>query len=902
MPSPIASMLCLVLAVAGLAGGEAAPGVPIPIRIDHRGLLTIDGVLRANSEGGWGASNLVVKPIGGFAAQDYSLAGIVRDGARTTAEFATTPRLRMVEVAEQAKDAQGRACMRVAYELTPLQGAAANFEAVYVQLPLAAADAAGGSVSLSEGRRVTLPQQPAGEQIIAPGERSVELAWGKLRLRVASETLRIGIVDLRPKTSAFHIRLVHPAPTGAAPLRFSFDIAAEGEPHVVRADGSTWVELPAAGPPVPGGILDFSGLGGGPAGEEGRIAVRDGRFVLSGSGRRIRLVGGNLCYTANYLDQPVADRLAARFRAMGWNAVRFHHTDVHIRRGDWSSQSSDDIDPERLDRLDYLFAAMKKAGLYVTIDLYTQRRFGKGEIAGVDQAVEGDIKALVPIHEPAFAAWKKLVVKWMEHVNPYTGLAWKDDPALFSVCPLNEDSIASVWGGGPAKAMYLDRFAQWKRELGLESKTDRPGDDPLFARFLTEVKMASNRRIEAFLRELGVKAMLSGDNWWDTMAQTFTRDQLDVVDNHQYSDHPQPHWLPSRYNQQGNLTGHPTYMTPVFMASTRILGKPFTVSEWNYCAPNRFRAEGGALMGAYAALQDWDGLFRFAWAHDAKLVDGDQPLRGFDIATDPLNQLAERQVVLLFRRGDVAVARRSYVYGVTMADAVRQGVGDMWSKGIFPHRFNALALLSRTGSQVIEGDRRIAGSYDGVVAAERPSDAALAGNPFLALADTPAVGDQAASDTGEITLDRKAGILRVATPASACIVGPGGRELEAGALALAGGDGFASVSLHAMDGRPIADSGRLLLLHLTDVLNQDMAFASPERTTLLSWGGPQRLVRTGSAAVRVRCATAGLRVFACDPAGARLHPVEATHADGVYAFRIAVTRESPCMVYELARE
>jgi hypothetical protein len=891
-----------LLLCASACASEDAVMVPIPILVEQRGLLTIDGVLRMNSEGTWGASNLVVKPFGGYAAQDYCLTNVVRVQGSITADFASSPKLRMVETTSEVKDAQGRKMMRVSYVLTPSTGGVASYEQVHVMLPLAATDLAGGTATLADGSVVPLPIQFGHEVVVPPGSPSLTLAWGQKQLRVQSEKLQISLLDMRPKTSAFQLRLAYPAPTKVSEMRLAFDIGVETPAFAITADGTSWVELPLAQPAAPGGILDFSALGGPPAGTHGRIIGTDGHFAYQQTGERVRLIGTNLCYTANYLDKPGADRIAAHFRAMGYNTVRFHHTDVHIRKDSWKSQSSDDIDPEYLDRLDYMFAAMKKAGIYVTIDLYTQRRFGKGEIAGIDQAIEGDIKGLVPIHEPAFEAWKKLVVTWMNHINPYTGLAWKDDPALLSICPLNEDSIACAWGSSLAKPLYLARFAAWKREQGLASTVEKPGDDPLFARFLVEVKMASNRKIEAFLRQLGVQALITGSNWWDTMAQTFMRDQFDLVDNHEYSDHPQPHWLPAKYNQQSNLTAHPTYITPIFMASTRVFGKPFTVSEYNYCAPNRFRAEGGALMGAYAALQDWDALYRFAWAHDEKRVNDSQSLYGFDLGSDPLNQLTERQIILLFRRGDVSAAHQRFVYGVTMADATRQGVGDMWSKGLFPHPFNALALRAQTGSQIVEGDRVITGRFDGVVASQPITEAALSGNPYLATTAIPASGTEIVSDTGEITLDRARGTLRVATPRSACIVAPAGLDLAAGGLSIARNDAFCSVSAHAMDDQPLATSGRVLLFHLTDVLNTGMSFASSSMTTLLHWGRLPYVVRTGSVKVSLRSSIPGMRLYACDYAGNRTRTIEATYADGAYVFQAIIAPGQPSMVYELVRE
>ncbi len=284
-----------------------------------------------------------------------------------------------------ASSTHGRSALRVTYELTPAGGGKASYEQVYALLPFAAKDLASGTATLDDGRIIALPVAFAQEVVVPPGSRSLTLAWGSKRLHVRADQMRISLRDLRPKTSAFQVRLELPVTKEVSTMRLEYEVAAESEPFVVAADGATWVELPAAKPPVPGSILDFSALGGPPAGTHGRIVSEDGHFAYERTGERVRLIGSNLCYTANYLDKEGADRLAARFRAMGYNTVRFHHTDVHIRKGSWKSQSSDDVDPAWLDRLDYMFAAMKQAGLYVTIDLYTQRRFGKGEIAGINQ-------------------------------------------------------------------------------------------------------------------------------------------------------------------------------------------------------------------------------------------------------------------------------------------------------------------------------------------------------------------------------------------------------------------------------------------------------------------------------------------------------------------------------------
>ncbi|OGV56587.1 MAG: hypothetical protein A2X45_15305 [Lentisphaerae bacterium GWF2_50_93] len=852
-----------------------------------------------NSESSWGASNLVVIPYGGWSAQDYCLENVVKTGDKITADFKTSPKLKMLESISKIRDGVGKEYYRVNYVLTPSNGGQASYEKVYLFFPFASKDFAGGKVILDDGTEVALPEEVTPEIRLPHKTKSITLSNGKTSFTVKSSDLQISLKDLRPKTTAFHIWLEYPNPQNVTSMKLQFDVSAELLPYVVKGDDTEWTELPFSSRIEEGSILDFSFLNDAPAGKYGRIVNKDGHFAYEGNGNRVKLIGTNLCYTANYLEKSEADRIAEHFKKTGYNAVRFHHTDVHMRKGNWKSDVSDDVDPAYLDKLDYMFAAMKKAGMYVAIDLYTQRRFDKGEIAGIDKVIEGEIKGLVPIHEPAFEAWKKLVVKWMNHVNPYTGIAWKEDPALLMICPLNEDSIASSWGGRLAKPFYLERFAEWKKERNLTSAVDDPKQDTLFAQFLIEVKMESNRKIEKFLRGLGVKAMLTGSNWWHTMPQTFTRNQFDLVDNHQYSDHPQPH-----YNQQSNLnSSHYTYITPIFMASTRIFGKPFTVTEYSYCAPNKYRAEGGALMGAYASLQDWDALYRFAWAHDEKRVNETQGMQGFDMSSDPLNQLTEKQIVLMFRRGDVAPGAKKYVYGVAMQEATRQGVGDMWVKGIFPHSFNALALISQTGSQVIEGSRKIEGEFDGVVADSPPTDnTVLNGNKFIAYKDISVAGDNLVSDTGEITLDKTKCYIKIQSPKTECIVASEGIDISAGNLSVRDNNYFCSLSASSMDDNNLSGSRRVLLFHLTNVLNTEMKFASKDMTTLIGWGKLPYLVHMGAANVSLKNSNSGMKLYACDFTGKRVKEVKTDYKDGAYTLKAEISAGNPYMIYELTEK
>ena len=677
-------------------------------------------------------------------------------------------------------------------------------------------------------------------------------------------------------------------------------------PLTIR-EGKNWVPLAVATEVQPGSILDFSALNDAPAGKHGPVVVRGGHFELADRpGQRIKFIGANLCFSANFLDKEHADRLAREWQLLGYNSVRLHHYDIILMKDGWKSERSDVLDPETLDKLDYVFAAMKKAGLYSTIDLYTIRRFAADEIPGWDKPSFREIKSLLPILPGAFEAWSRMALQLLNHVNPYTGLAWKDDPAFFSICPVNEDTLFHEWASYPeVKELYLKHFEEWLTQKGRTPANEQERGQ-LLAEFLIEVKTASNRQLAQFFKDNGVNALITGSNFITTKQQAFMRAEFDFVDNHQYWDHPgfpEKQWsLPYSHHQRSVLRA--LAETPRTMMPSRIFGKPFTVTEYNFTPPNQFRAEGGAVMGAYSALQDWDGLYRFAWSHNANNITAQKPIGGFDMATDPLSQLTERQILLLFARGDASPATNRYVYAVTLDDATKDGVG--WGKGSFPQEFQRAGLVSQIGSQAVTAQTPIAGSFSGVTAAAAPAEGILAGNKFIPLPQLPAPAKdgETVSDNGETAISGAAGTIRVVTPRTECLGGPQGVALKGAVLELSESDTFCSVSASAMDDKPLAQSARVLILHLTNVLNSEIHFRDEEMRILESWGELPYLVQRGTAQLSLRNANAGLRLWAVDFSGKRVREVPAEYKDGAYHFTAETAPQGAqaTMIYELAAE
>lgn len=817
--------------------------------------------------------------------KDFTLSGTLGDDVRLT--------LRSQEIRTKA----GNYAIRLSYALESDQPLKLEGAEAVLRFP---PDFAVGAVARLADRSLPMLQIPPLTQAL----KQVAISGGQHRIVCSADA---PVLALR-KTEGLEIAIAFPDLQGKTSVAVSFLIEPGVPPFQITA-GTDWAPLRLERMVEAGSILDFSFLADrhAPAGRLGRILPGpDGRFVYEKTGERARLIGANLCFEANYIPKEECDALAEVFRRQGYNAVRFHHTDIHMIKGVWNAQTSYEIEPQMLDRLDYLFAAMKRAGLYATIDFYTMRYFGPGEIVGVDKRMSGDIKQLLPVSESAFQAWSKLVLTWMHHVNPYTGLAWKDDPALTFACPLNEDAIVSVLGDDSlAMSLFRERYQAWKQENGITGEDVVPlKKDPRFTRFAIETKRASNRRIAAVLRENGIAIPLSGSNWWNTQAQAFTRAEFDVVDNHQYADHPSN----GQYNQGCSVRSDPGRITPVFMMPTRILGKPFAVTEFNYCFPNQYRAEGGALFGACSSLQDWDAVYRFAWSHGRDKNLDINPISHFDISSDLLSLHADRQVALLFARGDVSPSSQSYLYAVTMSEATKDGFGGMWSGGLFPAEFSTLGLVSRIGSMPLADGQGIGRTVAGVCSGSALSEAQLGGNRLLARAElarltAPDQHGEIVSDTGEIRLDPVQGHLRVMTPRTECLVTFPERTLAGRLLAVRVTGAFASVSASAMDGQPLGQSARILVLHLTNVLNSGMHFSNPEMRRIEEVGTLPHLARCGRAEITLRNATAGLKVFAIGSSGKRLRGVPATYADGAYRFtaEIVASDHEAVLAYELAR-
>ena len=698
--------------------------------------------------------------------------------------------------------------------------------------------------------------------------------------------------------------------------------AAASRPLVVRP-GKEWRLFEREKVMADGGLLDFSHLLDAPAGKYGFVR-RNGRSYEfeRRPGVPVRFWGGNTCFSTNFMGKADVDRLVSEVAALGYNIVRFHHYDRDVSR--YRSPREIELRPEAIDQMDYLVAQLKARGIYLTLDFFTIRDVPAG---AVDELPEGsrssspEYKALTYLSETAFADWQRFVAALMNHVNPYTGLAWKDEPAFVQVCLVNEGNIIPAMSSlrPPARALFDRKFEEMARARGWQVTPETRTS--YYSQFLVETHRSGYRRMVEWLRRLGVRMLCTDQNMQSAPVLALMRQDYDVVDNHYYFQHPsflERAWqLPvgvQHVNVAGKFGGSLAAMFP-----TRLPDRPFSITEWDFCPPSRYATEGGLAMGAYSALQDWGMVTRFALSHNSdKVTTRTTSLRYFDILNDPQRLLSERMGALAFLRGDVTPAKGAFVIEVTDDQA-----GNTKYPQGFPEVIRRLGLVGLVASVVGQNQPLPAGTRAVLGFLPQTTRTDLGSIPYYCvegvgvqelLARMQAAGvlrpgevdtesGRFVSETGEVTLDHVRNTFQVVTPRSEGFSLPANAEGRGAFMRVTANSTYSCFMAASRDGQPLAISRRILLLHLTESLNALIRFRDANMTVLENWGTNRAMYRAGKAQVTLSVGD-GPRptLYACSQTGQRLAEVPCDVRDGKLTFTADNTLQGqPVFVYELVR-
>jgi len=200
------------------------------------------------------------------------------------------------------------------------------------------------------------------------------------------------------------------------------------------------------------GAMDFSWLLDAPAGKHGFVRAKEGHFYFE-DGTRAKFVGFNFPARANMPDHETADRVSAKLASLGVNVVRLHAVDARLggKGPGWSSNpdspvidyaagNSRGFHPVGQERFDYWVAKLKEKGIYVHVDLLVGRSFLDGDDLDYPDGLSST-KSNSHVNARLIELQKEYATGFLTHVNPYTGLALIDEPAVMGIQISNEDSF-----------------------------------------------------------------------------------------------------------------------------------------------------------------------------------------------------------------------------------------------------------------------------------------------------------------------------------------------------------------------------------------------------------------------------------------------------------------------------
>ena len=710
------------------------------------------------------------------------------------------------------------------------------------------------------------------------------------------------------------------------------------ERFVVRAgDRFRALKRPPTPQILPGSALDFSDLNTGKIeriiiNRHGRLAkesepekpfrffavevgtsLKD-HYDFQDDGRR------KLNARAFWKDKEQISALVREIRRHGCNMVRLHNMDmVTVRNG------VAELNREKLDRWDWCIAECRKNGIYIQIDtMHVQGFSSLSQWSREGLARNSKFQLLFnPERREEYRIGMKAL---LEHVNPYTGTALKDDPVLAVLNYCNEQEFAFIRTEFPWDAA----LPEWRKFIGDPSA-------PIFTRKEWNTKDEKGRKINAFItmkwremlawyrktihEEIGYKGL---GNLWEmtgSMHYNVLRNDLDYVMMHAYHAHA----IASTSQSQASDIGGGLKQFRTLM-DARIAGRPFLVNEYASVYWNRYRYEEPFAVSACAAFQGFDMLLRHG--SPIHVVDAER-MFPWVMFHDPVTKASLVQTALLYGRGDVQEGKR----GVRLTFSEKAvSENRIWNEALNSMQ-SRLALIVRSGLEQTDpgpvlrppapaDDLRIplAGGASVVentegFATSRESGAgtfSLAGQ-IARLRKAGVISRTNRSDgayvfensTGELYIDTDRNYMTVNTPRYQGVCGEekakaGLRDVSVELLKTRGIVSVASLQKE----KGIAGADRLLLVYATNALGNKMTFDDESMRRVRYYGENPTMIETGRFRVELRNVNAEkLKLYPLMMNGKRCAPVKPVSVkNGTFLAEIdtAALPEGPALFFELA--
>lgn len=704
---------------------------------------------------------------------------------------------------------------------------------------------------------------------------------------------------------------------------------------------------------VESSILDFSNFTANkPAGTSGWVLPSyDGHLQFEQAPVQQRFLCASLVLSSpngGIPAKPESDRMVVQLKRTGYNLVRLHFIDAILTSG----RSGDfDFDAEQFDRLQYLLASLKKSGIYWIVDAMTSENGGYGNVKPNPWVNRHDLKMKLYYDPAAMDHWRRLVSTIWARNNPYTGIPPLRDPAMLGIILVNENSLAYL---ATLKGQYPpeleNRFGEWlaakypsesalKNAWGLDvSVNDKYGVTAAvpnvirdksargrdFSQFVANRERSLFREMDGYVRTLGFRGMTTAYNNWGFFHADVARSEAAWIDMHSYQS------LPSMFADQSSSVPQKSIFDDAGqygreLTNARQWGKPFTVTEYGQPFWNQWRHETTAWIPALAAFQGFDAICQFAEMPVLNGYNDSTALRRramypFGIGGDPVTRAGERLAALLYLRGDVSTSRKRVYLHLDPARTFREG--ESW--GQVPENLSRLSFVTATGLAFNSVPADVTGGQELHIALGAGSDGLAEKLKALALNKGVLIGNDPVSllresgiitssnqtqistglfetENGEMLFDTSGKKLLVKTDKTVVFTQRNGAA-QANGVELSLLSGPATVAVSSMDGRNLNETGRILIMVLTDALNTGMEFSDGDHTTLRKLGQFPPVVRTVTAQMAIHNINANsLKVWAIDQTGKRVAQVSAKNDKGELRFTINnnIPEYGPVMYFEI---
>ncbi|MFA6931128.1 MAG: hypothetical protein WCT05_12445, partial [Lentisphaeria bacterium] len=599
-----------------------------------------------------------------------------------------------------------------------------------------------------------------------------------------------------------------------------------------------------------------------PAGKHGFLKVKNANFEFE-DGTPARFWGTLINSSACFPPYEVAEKTARRLAKFGVNIVRLHQFDA-----EWSTPNifqfakgrpldhTLDFDPESMDRFDYLIKCLKDQGIYIYMDLLVYRTFKTGDkVDNPEELTPNGAKPYSNFDPKLIELQKQYCQQLLTHVNPYTGLASMDDPAMAMVLITNENDMfnsAFPVNIEPYRSRLEQLFREWKKDpqaqISFDFRKDLPSEEVL--RFYHGLQKSYLQKMFDYLRSLGVKVPIAGDSWSRGLTLVSTLEEMDFTCSNVYWDL----WGDQGHNKP--LTSERKQVFGMVPAKVRTSHQPHFITEWDMVWPHEWRSMSALLVSSMAAFQGWSGATIHTYRYRSFPADrmggtilGGIPYRqNFETFMDPAKFGMFYAAAILYRRGDVSAAKETITVALSEKDLFNPVHG--MANHNLPN-INAMTYVEQHRLEI-----KLPGK---------------AGKPGLSIGPDEEAPDTGSvlSDTGELYRNWKDGYGWIKTPRSKAVYGffDLAHVIDLDGLKIHVKTDFATLVLTSLTKDSIENSRQILLTACGRSDNTDAVY-NKNHTERISIGKTPVLYEVIEAELTMRTTEKALKVWSIDPDGA----------------------------------